>query len=265
MDAEILAYYELGGEVDRLSAGQGVIERVRTQDILRRVLPVAPARVVDVGGATGEYAAWLAALGYDVRLIDPVPLHVAAARARGVDTALGDARRLTEPDDSADAVLLLGPLYHLTSRPDRIAALAEAERVARPGGLVVGAAISRFASAHVAITQPRADDPEFLQTVASDLATGVHRNPSRRPGLFTTAYFHRPEDLADEFRAAGLADVRVRGVEGVAGWCDPAVTPALADPAQRAVLLDLLARLEEEPSVLGASAHLLATGVTPPG
>jgi SAM-dependent methyltransferase len=265
MDAEIMAYYELGGEADRLSAGQGLIERIRTQDVVRRVLPVAPARVLDVGGATGEYAMWLAELGYDVRLVDPVPAHVAAARARGVDAAVGDARRLTEPDDWADVVLLLGPLYHLTDRPDRLAALAEAVRVARPGGVIVGAAVSRFASAHVAIAESRVDDPEFLQIVAGDLATGVHRNPTRRPGFFTTAYFHRPDDLADEFRTAGLADVRVRAVEGLAGWCGAAVTAALADAAQRAVLLDLLARLEEEPSVVGASAHLLATGVAPAG
>lgn len=260
-----MAYYELGGETDRLSAGPGRIERIRTENILRRVLPVAPARVLDVGGATGEYAAWLGGLGYQVRLVDPVPRHVEAARARGVDATLGDARQLAEPDGWADAVLLLGPLYHLTARADRVAALAEAARVARPGGLVVGAAISRFASAHVAITDPRVDDPEFLQIVTGDLATGVHRNPTRRPALFTTAYFHRPEELADEFRAAGLADVRVRGVEGVAGWCGPAVLPALADPAQRAVLLDLLSQLEEEPSLLGASAHLLATGVAAAG
>jgi ubiquinone/menaquinone biosynthesis C-methylase UbiE len=180
-----------------------------------------------------------------------------------VDAAAGDARRLAEPDDSADAVLLLGPLYHMTDRRDRLAALAEAVRVARPGGVVVGAAISRFASAHVAITEPRVDDPEFLRIVAGDLATGVHGNPTRRPALFTTAYFHRPDELADELRAAGLVDVRVRAVEGVAGWCDAAATTALDHPRQREVLLDLLARLEEEPSLLGASAHLLATGVVP--
>jgi SAM-dependent methyltransferase len=262
MDAEIMAYYELGGETDRLGAGQGLIERVRTQDIIRRVLPPAPARVLDVGGATGEYAVWLAALGYEVRLVDPVPVHVDAARARGVDAVVGDARRLTEPDRSADTVLLLGPLYHLTARWERLTALAEAVRVARPGGVVVGAAISRFASAHVAITQPLLDDPAFRQIVAGDLATGIHRNPTGRPGLFTTAYFHHPADLADEFRSAGLADVQVRAVEGVAGWCDPAVT-AVNDPQKRAALLDLLTRLEEEPSVLGASAHLLATGTVP--
>lgn len=258
-----MAYYALGGEASRLHDGQGYIELVRTQDILRRVLPAPPARVIDIGGATGEYATWLAGRGYEVRLVDPVPMHVEAARSRGVDAVCGDARQLAEPDARADAALLLGPLYHLTNRAERTAALAEAVRVVRPGGFVVGAAISRFASAHVAITESRADDAAFLRIVAADLATGLHRNTARHPEFFTTAYFHRPDELADEFGAVGLADVRVRGVEGVAGWCAREVTAALRDPEQRGGVMDLLARLEEEPSVTGASAHLLAVGTKP--
>lgn len=255
-----MAYYALGGESSRLHDGQGYIEFVRTQDILRRVLPAPPARVLDVGGGTGEYATWLAARGYEVRLVDPVPAHVEAARARGIDAVCGDARHLAESDAGADAVLLLGPLYHLTARDERLTALREAVRAVRPGGVVVGAGISRFASAHVAISQPLVDDPEFLQIVAGDLATGVHRNPTGRPGLFTTAYLHRPEDLAAEFRAAGLADVRLVAVEGVAGWCAATVVAVLRDPRHRDVLLDLLARLEHEESLIGASAHILAVG-----
>lgn len=258
-----MAYYARGGETSRLHDGQGYLELVRTQDILRRVLPAPPARVIDVGGATGEYATWLAGLGYDVRLVDPVPMHIEAARARGVDAVCGDARQLAEPDAGADAVLLLGPLYHLTSRDDRIAALAEAVRAVQRGGVVVGAAISRFASAHVVIAESRAGDAAFLRIVAQDLATGVHRNPARHPEFFTTSYFHRPEELAEEFRAARLADVRVRGVEGLAGWCAGAVTAALRDPGQRETVMNLLFLLEEEPSVVGASAHLLASGTRP--
>src|SRR5262249_49876920 len=79
--------------------------------------------------------------GYAVHLSDVVPLHVEQAReasARQPDhplagTAVGDARRLAHPDGSADAVLLLGPLYHLTERADRLAAWREARRGRRPG------------------------------------------------------------------------------------------------------------------------------------
>jgi nucleoside-diphosphate-sugar epimerase len=66
------------------------------------------------------YASWLSSQGYQVHLIDPVPLHLEQARADGrFSVAPGDARSLAEEDSSYDAVLLLGPLYHLTERADR--------------------------------------------------------------------------------------------------------------------------------------------------
>lgn len=211
-----------------------------------------------MGGATGVYATWLAGLGYAVRLVDPVPRHVAAARESGVDAVLGDARALAEPNACYDAVLLMGPLYHLPSQQERLAALREAVRVARPGGVVAAAAISRFASLHSAFPEGAYADPEFLDIVADDLATGAHRNPNERPRYFTTAYLHHPDELAAEARAAGLDGVRVIAVEGVAGWI-PGAEAAFDDER----VLELLARVEEEPTLVGASAHLLTVGVTP--
>jgi hypothetical protein len=42
------------------------------------------------------------------------------SNARLASARVGDARQLDEPDGSADAVLLMGPLYHLTEREDRL-------------------------------------------------------------------------------------------------------------------------------------------------
>ena len=127
LDREIAAYYERGREKDRLRTGAGLLECQRTQNLLRRFLPVPPARVLDVGGGPGRYAAWLAREGYEVTLIDPVPLHVEQARVlaseHGFATLPGDARHLNLADESFDAVILLGPLYHLIERTERVVAL----------------------------------------------------------------------------------------------------------------------------------------------
>jgi 2-polyprenyl-3-methyl-5-hydroxy-6-metoxy-1,4-benzoquinol methylase len=129
VDAEIIAYYGHGLERDRLASGGRRIEFLRMWDLLERCLPAAPASVLDVGGGAGAYAIPLAAAGYEVHLIDPVPLHVGqAAASRDAGTPLagisaGDARDLQVAGNSVDAVLLLGPLYHLTGREDRITAL----------------------------------------------------------------------------------------------------------------------------------------------
>ena len=132
-------HYALGRERDRLDAAVGVVEFERTREILLRHLPAPPSVVADIGGGPGRYALWLAGRGHRVEYRDLVALHVeqlraAAGDAGRVGTAVGDARRLDLGDASVDAVLLLGPIYQLRDRADRLRALGEARRVVRPGG-----------------------------------------------------------------------------------------------------------------------------------
>jgi ubiquinone/menaquinone biosynthesis C-methylase UbiE len=223
--------------------------------------------VLDVGGGAGAYALPLAREGYWVYLIDPVPLHVEQATAGSLGqpdaplagTEVGDARSLSQMDASADAVLLLGPLYHLTARDDRLQALREARRVVRPGGVVLAAAISRFASTIDGLFNGFLADEEFEAIVERDLREGQHRNPGERPGWFTTAYFHRPAELREEAEEAGLVVDGLFGIEGPA-WTMPDLGAWLENPARRAKLFAALRRMETEPDLLGASAHLLLVG-----
>lgn len=256
--SEVIAHYNAGREAARVVSGPGRLELWRTQDILLRHLPSPPASVLDVGGGTGVYASWLTGLGYRVHVVDPVPLHVRAAAALpGVSADVGDARGLVEPDSSYDAVLALGPLYHLIERSDRVLALAEFARVGRPGGLVAVAAISRYASTHDGYLEDRLHDPRFAAMAEADAATGVHRNDDNEPGWFTTAYFHHPDELAAEVTDAGLVLDSVLAVEGAA-WLTPGLEVVLDDPARRQVMMRWLRSLERERSLLGASSHLLA-------
>ena len=230
------------------------VERVRTQQVLARVLPSAPVDVLDVGGATGVHAAWLAEQGHRVTLVDALPDHVEQARAHGTFAAeVGDARALDQADGSADAVLLLGPLYHLVEPADRQQALAEARRVLRPRGVLLAGAISFSASLLDGIVRGWVpDEPAFVDIVRSDLATGQHRNPSGDERWFTTTFFHRPDELRDEVVAAGFAVEELLGVEGP-GW--------IVGEPEGSVLAAELADPYPELAVL--SAHLLAVGRRP--
>ena len=261
LDDAIQSYYGSAEEDSRLttrSAG-GRLELARTRELVSARL--APAsRVLDVGGATGVHSTWLAAAGHHVTLIDPVQSQVEAAAAIGTFEAVtGDARALPAPDASVDAVVLLGPLYHLIGREDRMLALSEARRVLRPGGVLFAQAIGRlpaFVNA-VLIRGCEAIDENDLRV----LRTGVWTNPG--PG-FPGGHFHTAAELRAEVEEAGFADVALRGLEGpnvgVLEFLEP-------DPGLERAGLDLVERAEaafvgaRRDLLAEASPHILAIGV----
>jgi SAM-dependent methyltransferase len=221
MDELARRHYEGGVEFGRLldETGQPRLELIRTLELLERFLPPAPADVLDVGGGPGVYAAALTDRGYRVRLVDAMAEHVEQARRDGrFDADVGDARQLDAADERYDAVLLMGPLYHLTDRRDRLAALLEARRVLRRGGVLFAVAISRYASFFDSLRFERHDDPAFASIVERDLDDGQHRNEENVDGWFTTAFFHHPDELEAEIREAGFELETVVGIEGPGAW-----------------------------------------------
>lgn len=264
MREEVTDYYNRGEERGRLAEdARGWLEGARTRALLECLLPPPPARVLDVGGGAGVYASWLADRGYQVHLVDPVPLHVEQAAGHGGYTAaVGDARELAEADSSQDAVLMLGPLYHLTDRVARVRALAEARRVVRPGGVVCAAAITRWAGVADGLQRDAFADERFWPLMRRAVETGEHTNPHRLPGWFTTAYFHRPEDLPGELTDAGLVEPVVRAIEGPACHFGN-LAEIVADDRRRADLMWWLAELDTEPALLGAGSHLMAHATRP--
>jgi SAM-dependent methyltransferase len=159
-------------------------------------------------------------------------------------------------------VLLLGPLYHLTQREDRWQALREARRVLRPGGLLFAAAISRFAPLFDGLARGFVDDPLFEPILERDLREGQHRNPTSNPQYFTTAFFHRPEELQAEIARAGFSAAELFTVEGPA-WLAKDFEPRWRDPVRRQRLLQLIRAVEREPLLLGTTSHLLAVARKP--
>lgn len=252
-DEPLIDFYTLKDESTRLAGREGRVEFLRTQALLRQRLEPAQ-RILDVGGADGVHANWLVDDGYQVEIVDIVPLHVERARQRGFSAQTGDARHLPFDDASFNVVLLLGPLYHLTTAHDRAKCLAEAHRVLRPGGLLAAAAVSRLSVALDHLRKGRFDDAGFRRA-AHRIADSGRDDTGYGAGLF---YFHTPSELDRELATAGFRQVAVHGVEGPA-W--PLIeTDATADDPLVAQVLEIAELADGEPAAVAASAHLLAFG-----
>jgi SAM-dependent methyltransferase len=261
-DRRVDRYYDHYDEAGRLwRAGTGDLVRLRTWDIFDRLLPRG-GRIADVGGGPGTHAARLVQVGHEVVLVDPVAHHVEQARAATGGAAschLADARALPFADGTFDAVLLMGPLYHLTDAADRRLALHEAHRVLKPGGRLLCEVITRHAWLLDATRKGLLHDADVRASIAATLDTGLSTTPSElREGGFW-AYFHDVDEIVPEVEAAGFVDSVRLGVEGFA-WLLGDLAEQLADPQH---LLELLRVVESDPSLLGVSAHVIAIATRP--
>ena len=262
-------YYAEYPEHDRLSSAGGQLEFERTKRIVQRFLPTPPATVADIGGGTGPYSFWLASLGYETHLIEPsirlvdicknrMQSNPSQSMPRTVE--IGDARSLWLGDASCDAVLMFGPLYHLTARGDRIRALRESHRVLKSGGYAFAVTITRVASFIDALCYGLLDDPAFLSIVEADIGTGQHRNPTNEILYFTDAFFHRRDEIRTEMEEAGFEVVSQLPIEGL-GILARDFDSLWSDPRKRSSLLEILARIEGIQEVNGATAHYVSVGI----
>ena len=260
----VLSHYDAYDERARLTKGAGLLEYARMQEIIERFLEPPPKVVFDVGGGPGRYSCWLAGIGHEVHLVDPVPKHIDQALQASASqphhplasATTGDARSLHHPDGSADILLMMGPLYHLIDRKDRLRALHEAHRVLKADGLLVATAVNRFALLIDGLVSGYIDDPHFVALVEGDLADGRHLPSAGSPEYFTTAFFHRPEELEAEVSEAGFRQRDFLSVQGPGEYTTD-LNDRMSDPARREQLLDLIRQVEREKTLLGMASHFV--------
>jgi len=235
--------------------------------VLAEHLPSPPGHILDVGSGPGRYALHLSRLGYRVTLVDlsqqSLDLALERATAEGIylpPPIRGDATALpVDFTEQFDAVLLLGPLYHLPAIDERLTAVGEAYRVLRPGGYVFASFITRFAPLRdVVIHSPQwiVDNPERFRQL---LEQGT--NLADETGAFPNPYFARPEEIVPLMEAGGFATLTLQGIEGIVAGHEEAVNGLEGETWEAWVALN--ERLGREPSLYGAADHLLYSGQRP--
>ena len=150
--SDIAAYYSSIVEKERGRLDVHQLEYDLTWRFLNRYLP-SQGSILEVGAATGRYTLPLAGRGYTVTAVDMTPALLeecrksvaAAGLERQVRLLVADARDLSAVAGTGfDAVLLMGPLYHLVEKADRTLALQQALDRLRAGGILFSSFITRF-------------------------------------------------------------------------------------------------------------------------
>ena len=260
----IREYYNSEIEKNRLNHDYFKLEGIRTKEIIGRFLTAKNLNIVDIGGGAGFYAFWLQSLGHRVSLVDLTPKNIELAMNYAAENrmtlkscAVGDARHLEFPDNEFDIALLLGPLYHLTERKERIKALREAKRVAKQGGIVVAAVISRYASLFDGFRRDLIQDDHFEKILMNDLLEGIHINDTDNLEYFTTAFFHTPQAIQAELSESGLKLEKLVAVES-AGWLIDDLPEKIKVERYRTRVQKIIDSIESNTDLLALSPHIIA-------
>ena len=137
-------YYNTHNEDLRLTSRHGQIEYLTTMKYVREYLSGVPdAAILEVGAGTGRYSVTLAKEGYDVTAVELIGHNLDILRTKldgtePITVLQGNALDLSVlPDGKFDLTLLLGPMYHLYTKQDKLKALSEAVRITKPGGRIM--------------------------------------------------------------------------------------------------------------------------------
>ncbi|MGH3429825.1 MAG: class I SAM-dependent methyltransferase [Mycobacteriales bacterium] len=262
-------YYAAFGEREwsRLTnPSDGAVEFAVTCALLERHLPTT-GRVLDIGGGPGRYTIWLASKGYRVVLADLSPNLLAIAHDKIASAKLNeqfeaiveaDARDLSAwAGASFDAVLSLGPFYHLPDPAHREGAARELGRVLRPGGVAAVAFMPRLSLLRRTLAIPderhRVTDAAWLERL---LRHGVFENDV--PGRFTQGYGAVPSEIPHFFERHGFETVSLSSAESIT-MSLPNLTDA--DGSIPSPILSLIVEASSDPAILGLAGHLVYVGM----
>jgi S-adenosylmethionine-dependent methyltransferase len=262
--SDIQQFYDASVEKEGGRLERHQLERDMTWRYLDKYLP-RQGKILEIGAATGAYTIPLGNRGYDVTAVDFAPNLIEKCRKRVKDEKLeekvaclvADARDLAIVSAADfDAVLMMGPLYHLILEEDRLLALKEAYRKLKRGGVIFSTLISRY-GIWADVMKELPHYIEFQKDVQSVIHEGKDADLAYKKGNFR-GYFATPAEIVPLHEKTGFKTLALAGIE-TGGMRDEIFSPLQGK--RRQLWLDLLFSISTEKSIIGASSHILYVGV----
>ena len=266
---EVARLYDAAPERELHRLDERRVEFGVTCRALEEFLPPPPATILDVGSGPGRYAFYLISRGYSVSLVDVSRecLSLAEREAARLDLPLGDVVHGDATDLSSfseavfDAVLSLGPLYHLKGETARERAVKEALRVVRPGGIIFSAFLNRYSAVRYAAKKRPEQFLEDPELIGSILSTGTGESSRADAAFLCSCYFSDPLEVQPFMERLGVTTVELLGCEGVVAEVEEKLN-VLAEPELDS-WVDLNYDLGRRRELHASSAHLLHVGRKP--
>ncbi|NUU77317.1 class I SAM-dependent methyltransferase [Paenibacillus xylanilyticus] len=262
----IINYYSGFDEWGRLE--REPLEFIINMHYIRAHLPAA-GLVLDNGAGPGKYAMELAKLGYHVTLSDLTPASVDIAREKAQESNLMsqfegfhvlDATRMEGiPDETYDASLMLGPLYHLQAEQERVAAMKELHRVTKPDGVVFIAMQSRMRMGITSLQSPQQWKPnDHMSAIRSFVEKGTFDHQDQ--GRFTGAYYFNIPDIKPFMEEQGFETINLIGSSSLGAMLTEEQQQYWKERGEYDELIQFMIEMAQDPSILGISSHLLYIG-----
>ncbi len=248
-------YYQNYDEDGRLLSRHGQVEYRTTMKIIRECLSeMAAPRILEIGAGTGRYSVTLAKEGLPVTAVELVAhnLEILRSKLDGSEpiTALqGNALDLSVlPDGSFDLTLVLGPMYHLFTKKDKVRALSEAVRVTKPGGYLLVA----YCMNEATILQYVFAGNHLKEVLDAGLILPGWHCKSEPSELFE---LYRTEDIDELNACVPVERVKIVATDGASHYMRALLDSM--DDRTFAKWLEYHFSVCERPDLIGASNHTL--------
>ena len=248
-------YYNSYDEEGRLLSQHGQVEYLTTMKYIRECLVgVSEPKILEVGTGTGRYSVTLARQGYRVTAVELVAhnLELLKAKLDGTEplTAIqGNAMNLSAlPDGAYDLTMLLGPMYHLYTREDKLKALVEAARVTRPGGYI----LVSYCMNEPTVLQYVFGNNKLREVMELNMLTPDWHCVSEPKDLFELV---RTEEIAVLDTEVPVKRIKLVATEGATNYMRDSIDAM--DDETFAKWVDYHFAICERPDLIGASHHTL--------